>query len=84
MSKIGIAKETSDGSLYCKECGEECEWSECNDCCGDGGFDGYEEDPNWYQPGEIVPCRMCNGKGGNYWCENPACQTGLILQINKK
>lgn len=35
----------------------------CGLCGGDGWFDGHEEDPLWYHPGELVPCSQCGGRG---------------------
>ena len=38
------------------------EW-ECLFCCGDGWLDGYEEDPLWFEPGEMDRCPSCYGTG---------------------
>ena len=62
-------------------CGGGVEWEECNACGGEGGTDGYEEDPLWYRPGEIAPCPCCNGRGGEYWCANSDCSTTVIMEI---
>lgn len=32
-------------------------------CDGTGQIDAYEDDPNWYQPGEMKPCPQCGGAG---------------------
>jgi hypothetical protein len=48
---------------------ERTEWVECPAGCEDGYFDGYEEDPLWYDEGDLVPCPVCGGQGGYYWCE---------------
>lgn len=61
-----------DGPV-CKFCGEEMEWSDCWNCGGEGSFDGYEEDPLWYDQGDEIPCSFCNSKGGYYICTNPEC-----------
>lgn len=53
----------------CKICGEELQWNECTEC-EDGYYDAYEEDPLWYEPGEVKPCPTCKGKGGWNVCWN--------------
>lgn len=35
----------------------------CGACDGTGSVDGYEQDPNWYHPGELAPCPWCGGSG---------------------
>lgn len=80
----GHAYRGSDGAVTCCLCDFEMEWAECQECCGDGGFDGYEEDPNWYHPGEIATCHMCNGRGGDYWCPNNDCGTQWAIKIHKE
>jgi hypothetical protein len=32
--------------------------------CNDGYFDGYEEDPVFYEPGDVIACSVCHGTGG--------------------
>lgn len=73
---LGAMYQGSDGAMTCALCNCEMEWGECADCGGEGGHDGYEEDPNWYQPGEISPCGMCSGQGGQWYCETDSCPTG--------
>ena len=80
---LGVGVERADGSVVCALCGYEAEWSECNDCGGDGGHDGYELDPLWYHPGELAPCAQCNSRGGDWWCENPKCETQNIWKLRK-
>ena len=80
---LGTGIREPDGSVTCAKCGYECEWEECNACGGEGGHDGYEEDPNWYQPGEMTTCCQCNGSGGDWWCENRDCETQNIREIIK-
>lgn len=36
---------------------------ECYSRGGEGEFDGYEDDPLWYQPGEMECCHNCGGSG---------------------
>jgi len=35
----------------------------CGDCGGEGEVDRYEEDPLWYDEGDMYPCHMCEGRG---------------------
>lgn len=35
----------------------------CGMCDGAGMIDAYEDDPNWYHPGEMKPCPQCGGAG---------------------
>jgi len=72
---LGAMYRGSDGAMTCALCHYEMEWEECSACGGDGGFDGYEEDPLWYQPGELAPCPQCNSGGGDWWCANKDCPT---------
>jgi hypothetical protein len=39
-------------------------WVPCWNGCQDGYFDGYEEDPLWYDPGDMECCTVCGGAGG--------------------
>jgi len=80
---FGTGIREPDGSVKCAKCGYECEWEECNACGGEGGHDGYEEDPNWYQPCEMTTCCQCGGTGGDWWCENRQCETQNITKIIK-
>ncbi len=52
----------------CPECGSPTDWLRCWNCGGDGCFDGYEEDPLWYDEGDFIPCSECRGKGGWFRC----------------
>lgn len=36
---------------------------DCFHCGGDGYIDGYEDDPMWFEPGEMERCSSCNGSG---------------------
>ena len=57
--------------LTCPECGSEEVYSQpCWMGCDDGFFDGYEDDPLWYDPGEMVVCSECGGRGFYRWCQN--------------
>lgn len=77
----GKAYRGSDGAVTCCLCDCEMEWEDCTCCGGEGGFDGYEEDPLWYDQGDIVPCQQCGGRGGDYWCPNQTCGTITALEI---
>lgn len=80
----GYAYRGSDGALTCFLCDAEMEWEQCAQCGGDGGFDGYEEDPLWYLPGEEIQCVDCNGQGGHHWCPTKTCRTMICTQVVKK
>ena len=77
----GSAYRTPDGMLICCLCQCEMEWEDCSACGGDGFFDGYEEDPNWYQPGECVDCSQCGGEGGAHVCPTRDCKTFTCLRV---
>lgn len=36
----------------------------------EGYFNGYDEDPLWYNPGDLVICSECGGRGGFLECPN--------------
>lgn len=36
---------------------------DCFHCGGDGWVDGYEDDPLFYVPDELIRCCSCNGSG---------------------
>ena len=59
-----------DEAECCSICGAELEWVDCYNGCDDGEFDGYEEDPMWYSPGETYRCEVCKGRGGYLECPN--------------
>jgi len=82
--KIGLGYRGSDGAMTCFLCDCEMEWEDCGACGGDGFFDGYEEDPNWYAPGEDVTCTQCGGEGGNYWCVTGSCETKVCIRVVTK
>lgn len=52
----------------CPKCGNQTDWLLCWNCGGEGGHDGYEEDPLWYDEGDVIPCGECHGKGGWWRC----------------
>lgn len=49
--------ETPTKRRYCSELG-----------CEDGWIDLYDEDPNFYMPGEQHACPECHGCGVVRWC----------------
>lgn len=53
----------------CEVCGAELTWIECWKCLGNGEFDLYEDDPIYYEPGEVETCDECGGDGGWLGCE---------------
>lgn len=56
----------------CSNCGDLCESQyekvECWNCGGDGEFDGFEEDPLWYDDGDTYSCHICEGRGSWLVC----------------
>ncbi len=57
----------------CPFCGhDEIHWRRCGALdCDDGFVDLYEDDPLWYNPGDIGMCQECHGTGTEQWC--PKC-----------
>lgn len=49
-----------DGGEYPDDCDDD---GDCFHCGGDGYVDGYEDDPLWFEPGEMERCASCNGSG---------------------
>lgn len=66
----------------CPNCGHECFTRSCSECGGEGGRDGYEEDPLWYDPGDIIPCDWCRGQGHLHWCPRCGWDMNLPQQYN--
>lgn len=83
LSLVGCGYRGSDGALTCALCHSEMEWAECMACGGDGFFDGHEEDPNWYNPGDTVDCSQCAGQGGDHWCPTEKCPTHVCTRVIK-
>ena len=50
----------------------------CHQCCGDGFFDLHEDDPLWYEPGDIEGCRDCASTGTLHWCRE--CGYDFVLK----
>lgn len=82
--ETGRGYEGNEGSVVCAACSCECEWEQCHAGCEDGYFDGYEEDPLWYDEGDLVPCNECGGHGGSWWCINQECKTGEVWNTVKR
>lgn len=78
---LGAAYRGSDGAMTCALCHAEMEWEECGAGCEDGYFDAYEEDPLFYDPGDLLPCHQCNGQGGSWWCPEPQCPNKDVIRI---
>lgn len=54
---------------WCSTCGAEMERVPCTAIgCEDGWVDGYEDDPLWFEPGELERCGECGGEGGWWVC----------------
>jgi DnaJ-class molecular chaperone len=55
----------------CKEHGLDKDWTECEQCGGEGCTQPgelYEMDPLWYDEDDTEPCHLCNGRGGWWSC----------------
>ena len=64
--------------LACPKCGADEVYSQsCWKGCDDGYFDGYEDDPLWYDPGDMYICDECHGRGILRWCHK--CGADLTL-----
>lgn len=61
LQDIGMGPE-------CPRCGNATDWLPCWNCGGDGGFDGYDDDPLWYDEGDVIVCGHCHGTGGWWMC----------------
>lgn len=65
--------EIDDDEEYCDVCGTPLAWEDCHEPgCEAGYYDAYEEDPLWYEPGDLERCPTCNGAGGWLYC--PTCR----------
>jgi len=51
----------------CPTCGNWQDWEHC-DQCEDGYVDLYDEDPLFYDEGDVEPCHTCDGHGGWWVC----------------
>lgn len=65
---------------YCPNCDHHLFCCTCTDCGGEGGYDGYEEDPLWYDAGDMIPCSNCRGRGYHEWC--PRCRWDACVPNN--
>ena len=61
----------------CPNCGHQAFSRRCWDCGGEGGHDGYEQDPIWYDQGDMIPCDTCRGHGYHHWSRR--CGWDLLL-----
>lgn len=69
-----LRDESDDGCPVRCGCGGE--WVDCWSCGGECNFDAYEEDPLWYDPGDVIGCDICGQRGGFSVClTSPAAQT---------
>lgn len=59
----------------CPDCQYDLEWIDCWNGCDDGYFDGFEEDPLWYDEGDEIRCDVCKGKGRWNGCTNGDCES---------
>ena len=77
----GTAYRGCDGAVTCVLCHCEMDGDLCDSCCGDGFYDGYDDDPLWYDQGELVTCENCGGRGMLWFCCHQQCPTGLAYRI---
>lgn len=63
FAEIGVGPD-------CPKCHTPQDWIPCYSVgCDEGYYDGHEyDDPLWYDPGEMVICEDCQGKGGWWHC----------------
>lgn len=53
----------------CPVCGSDMFWERCTQVgCDDGWIDLYEDDPLWYDPGDVEACPICDGNAGWLIC----------------
>lgn len=70
-------EEVDFSGRHCPNCGHETFSRCCWECGGDGCFDGYDEDPICYDPGDLIPCDNCRSEGYLEWC--PRCRWDMQL-----
>lgn len=69
-----------DDYEYCPICGAVLEWEDCWNGCDDGYFDGYEDDPLWYDPGDLIVCSVCGGRGGYLACPDVESHAKIVAE----
>ena len=71
--EIGMNLIKRGKQLVCDQHGEVAypAWLPCWNGCDDGYFDGYDDDPLWYDEGDMEVCGVCLGEGG--WSVCPSC-----------
>lgn len=63
-----------DFDVLCPDCGAETLSRNCNGfSCEDGFIDEYEDDPLWFDPGDVSECEECHGTGVERWCPEKGC-----------
>ena len=70
MTLQTTAQDERDEIATCSVCGCDLEWEDCWNGCDEGYFDGYDDDPLWYDPGDLILCSECGGRGGYLACPN--------------
>lgn len=69
----------------CPRCGSVTYRRDCEQCGGEGGFDGedlMEEDPLWYDEDSYESCSNCRGRGYFEWCSSESCDWHIGLGRN--
>lgn len=64
--KYSFVFDKAKDSWVCSVHGEvdQTGWIRCWAGCNEGWMDAYEEDPCFFDPGDLERCRECGGKGG--------------------
>lgn len=68
----------------CEICGSLMTWEDCWNGCDDGYFDMYDEDPLWYDEGDLELCEICHGHGWYYICPNASNHTLPLFENLKE
>lgn len=67
---VGFHKTPYGDEPYCKQCGSDVMWVDCENCGGEGfsDHDCGEDSCCCLHPENNVVCDWCNGEGGHYKC----------------
>ena len=67
---VGFRKTPFGDEPFCKKCGSDVSWVDCENCGGTGSshHDCGEDTCCCRYPENNVPCDWCDGEGGHYHC----------------